>query len=219
MAVVKRIVCLANSRKKRGFCVAGRELLATGVGPWLRPVSDRESEEVSPQEQAYQNGKSPQLLDVIDIPLIEPRPKGHQTENWLLDPQKRWQYAGKMRWEDLNGLAENPVELWVNGQSTNAGLNDRMRPEDAANLRGSLYLLHLDNLDLRVFVYFRRRIHAIFTHHGISYSIAVTDPAFESKYYAGENGIFPLGECFVTISLGEPYEGYCYKLVAGIFPK
>ena len=37
---VKRIVCLANSRKRGGRCVAGKELLADGrAGGWIRPVS------------------------------------------------------------------------------------------------------------------------------------------------------------------------------------
>ena len=44
---VKRIVCLANSRKLGGRCIAGKELLADGVsGSWIRPVSHREFEEV-----------------------------------------------------------------------------------------------------------------------------------------------------------------------------
>ncbi len=33
MSVVKRILCLANSKKMSGRCVAGREVQDTGPGP------------------------------------------------------------------------------------------------------------------------------------------------------------------------------------------
>jgi hypothetical protein len=39
--LVKRIVCLANSRKMSGRCLAGRELINGLPGGWVRPVSAR----------------------------------------------------------------------------------------------------------------------------------------------------------------------------------
>ena len=84
MSAVKRIVCLANSRKMQGRCIAGREVNAHGAGPWIRPVSDRPTEEVSEYERQYQDGSDPRVLDVIDVPLIEPRPKDYQQENGCL---------------------------------------------------------------------------------------------------------------------------------------
>ena len=87
MTIVKRLVCLANSRKLSGRCVAGKELIQGVVGGWIRPVSDRPKEEVSKDERQYEDGSDPRVLDLIDIPLREPRPKSYQSENWLLDPQ------------------------------------------------------------------------------------------------------------------------------------
>lgn len=52
--MIKRLVCLANSRKSGGRCIAGRELLAGNVGEWIRPVSGREHEEVSARERKYE---------------------------------------------------------------------------------------------------------------------------------------------------------------------
>jgi len=54
MSIVKRMVCLANSRKLNGRCVAGRELVAGQPTGWLRPVSEREHEEVSEYERQYE---------------------------------------------------------------------------------------------------------------------------------------------------------------------
>lgn len=41
MATTKRIVCLANSRKLNGRCVAGREVLDGDPGPWVRRLPRR----------------------------------------------------------------------------------------------------------------------------------------------------------------------------------
>ena len=96
-AIVKRIVCLANSRKYNERCIAGREQLSGGLpGPWVRPVSAREHEEVSLSERRFSDGGEPLLLDVIDVPVLEARPKFHQSENWLLDPARPWRLVGRV---------------------------------------------------------------------------------------------------------------------------
>lgn len=94
MAVTKRIVCLANSRKLQGRCVAGVELTGGRAREWVRPVGDREHQAVSEHERQYRDGSDPRLLDIIDVPLLEHRPKDYQRENWLLDPKKYWKKAG-----------------------------------------------------------------------------------------------------------------------------
>jgi len=44
----------------------------------------------------------------------------------------------------------------------------------------------------------------------------VTDPDVEGEYLAKPNGVYPIGACYVTVSLGEPHGGFCYKLVAAL---
>lgn len=39
-------------------------------------------------------------------------------------------------------------------------------------------------------------------------------PEYERRFLSQPDGDYELGESYLTISLGEPYEGYCYKLVA-----
>ena len=111
--IVKRIVCLANSRKWSGRCVAGREISAGGYpGPWVRPVSDREHEEVSEHERQYQDGSEPRVLDVIEVPVLEARPSGFQRENWLLDPNRYWQLVRRLTPSDLARFAMREATLW-----------------------------------------------------------------------------------------------------------
>jgi len=92
---VKKIVCLANSMKKGGNCIAGREVLENGYGGWIRPVSARPSAELSFAEYKYETGGYCQLLDIADIPLSRAEPRGHQTENHVIDAACRWTRAGR----------------------------------------------------------------------------------------------------------------------------
>ena len=108
----KRIVCLANSRKLSGRCIAGKEILDNGSpGGWVRPVSDRSSEEVSEYERQYEDGSDPSVLDVIEIPILEARPKTYQQENWLLDPEYYWEKIDRISWDDLGRLSDRPPSL------------------------------------------------------------------------------------------------------------
>lgn len=45
----------------------------------------------------------------------------------------------------------------------------------------------------------------------------MSDPIYERQYFRQPNGNYSIGECFLTVSLGEPYnDDYVYKLVAAI---
>lgn len=220
---VKRIVCLANSRKEGDRCIAGKEILEDGrSGGWVRPVSDREDEAVNESERQYDEGTEPRLLDIIDVPLREPRPKGYQRENWLLDPSHRWKMIRHIGVHELAQFTDTPVPLWINGYYTHHGRNDRLPLERAEPLDGSLRLIRVGKLVLDVFAPrieqgdFKRRIKGEFRYAGEDYRLWVTDPVYEETYLNRPNDRHQLGECFLTVSLGEPYQGYAYKLIAAI---
>jgi hypothetical protein len=222
MPELKRLICLANSRKLSGRCVAGKELTATGSGAWIRPVSDRPSEEVSERERQYEDGSDPQVLDLVRVPVLSHKPKSYQPENWLLDPHYYWEREGRAVWRDLAAMVDDPAVLWQNTSSSGKGINDRVALEEANGVGASLYLLHLAHARIRVYVpgaafgETKRRVQASFVHRGTQYSLWVTDPVIEKKYLSGPDGLFSLGECYAAISLGEPFDGFCYKLVAAI---
>jgi hypothetical protein len=219
---IKRIVCLANSRKLNGRCVAGIELSQDARVRWIRPISAREHEEVSEYERQYEDGSDPRLLDVMDIPVLEPRPKNYQQENWLLDPNRYWRKAGRASWHDLQRFVDHVTPLWINGESTYNGLNDRIPLAQAGNIDSSLRLLRVDRLALSVFKPGeafgnpKRRVQGRFRHVGVDYHLWVTDPVYERGYLAKADGDYELGEGFLTISLGEPHNDACYKLIAAI---
>jgi hypothetical protein len=222
MPTVKRIVCLANSRKVGGRCVAGRERTGSQVGAWIRPVSGRPHEEVSEEERQYADGSDPKVLDVVDIPLIAARPRTWQQENWLLDPNAYWVRRGRVGWQDLAALADAPAQLWRNGFSTYHGLHDRVPLDQATGLTTSLHLLRTDRVTLSVFAPGaafgdpKRKVYGRFRHAGTEYRLRVTDPVYERAYLAQSDGDYHLSESYLTVSLGEPWEGFAYKLIAAI---
>ena len=65
----------------------------------------------------------------------------------------------------------------------------------------------------------KRRVQGQFTHSGTQHWLWVTDPIYERRFLAQPDGRHVLGECFLTISLGEPYQDYAYKLVAAIIER
>lgn len=221
----KTILCLANSRKLSGRCIAGREIAENALGPWIRPVSNREYQEVSEEERRYEDGRDPKVLDVIGIPLIEPRPHLFQQENWLLDPKFYWHKSDNWSWPRIQAFVEANGPLWLNQDSSYSGCNDRVSLEKAEQLGSSLRLIHLESLVLRVFCPgadfgdHKRKVQGRFKHEGVSYHLWVTDPDYEKRYLAEPDGSYELGECLLTISLGEPYKGYAYKLIAAVIER
>ena len=225
MPTTKRIICLANSRKLNGRCIAGRELVNNFPGDWIRPVSIREHQEVSEYERQYEDGSDPRLLDILDIPLQKHQPEDYQQENWLLDPQYYWRKIAKYSWNDLQKLSEIGGTLWRNGDSTYNGSNDQIQLHHAKDETSSLKLIHVDKLSLRVFApgeafgNSKRRVQGQFRFGYNYYALWVTDPDIERAYLRREDGNYELGKCYLTISLGEPYESYCYKLIAAVMEK
>ena len=221
--LVKRVVCLTNSRKLAERCIAGREWIeGRGAGDWVRPVSGRETQGVSEYERQYEDGSDPQVLDIIDIPLLEPKPQDHQTENWLLDPKYYWEKVGRLSPFDLPALEDPAAPLWIDGYSTYKGRNDKIPIPAIASVADSLRLIRIDRLQLVVcrpgeaFGNNKRRVQGRFRHAETEYALWVTDPRYERKYLSKLDGAYHLGECYVTVRLGESYQDACYKLIATI---
>lgn len=228
MGYAKTIVCLANSRKppSGGRCVAGREIEPQGLGAWVRPVSGRQTQEISEEERRYEDGTDPQLLDIIEIQIVRAQPQNHQKENHLIDDEQYWTKQGALSWRDLQPAVEDPAgPLWLNGYSSTYGHNDRVPDDQAAGLPRSLYLIRPDRLTLVVaseggtFGPPRRRVRARFNLCGHSYFIGVTDPPIERQYLAGQNGETRLDDALLCVSLGESFHGFAYKLAAAVITR
>ena len=190
MSTTKRLVCLANSRKLSGLCIAGKEIRGSGYGNWVRPVSARNTEEVSEEERQYEDGSDPTVPDIVDIPLLRSNPKDYQQENWLLDPDYYWTKAGRKNWDELAQVLDPIEPLWVDGSSTYNGRNDRIPLAQATTLASSLRFIHVDDLIISVFRpgedfgNLKRRVQGRFVHGGTRLPILpIESPAWTSPVF------------------------------------
>ena len=218
MPYVTRIVCLANSRKNLGFCVAGKELVGESIGSWSRPVSRLATGQLSADETAYSDGLVPALLDILDIGLLSHEPEAFQSENHLIDTKVPWTKRGTFEVSQVNKLLDDVPSIWLNESHSNAGLNDRLHVEVAGQLNSSL--LCPDDLEFRVTKpWDKKTVRARFTFKHVTYDFRVTDPVIETEHLGRPIGYKERGNGVLCISLAPPFNGYCYKLVAGVIAR
>jgi hypothetical protein len=226
--IIETIVCLANSRKLSGRCIAGKR---TRDNSWFRPISNRAGHEINEEERRYSDGETAQLLDVIEIPCIEKRPHGHQSENVLIDGRFFWKKKGRASWNDILALVDHDANLWADGSSASYKLNDRV-PEGLIDAKdGSLRLIELDEMVLHVepkapdFGNMKLVVRASFNYRGQDYRLDVTDPEYERACLGLEGArAYRIPSVVACISLSEPHtnqngETFAYKLVASIITK
>jgi hypothetical protein len=222
MGVTKRIVCLANSRKLHGRCVAGKELIDDRPGAWIRPVSARSTGELWLTERCYAGGNDPELLDIVDVPLQNAHPHLYQKENWLIDSTKRWTKVAAFDGGNLGRLVDAGASLWINGFSSSKGINDRVPEDQAANLTDSLRFFHVRDCSFSIYEWTNEfgttklQVRARFSVSGVSYNFRVTDTAIEQVARNNPGVLSGQKPCYLTISLGEPFQGYVYKLIAAV---
>jgi len=218
------LICLANSIKMRGRCVAG--LLVDGKG-WVRPIAaDTDHGQLLLRHFRLDDGSEPKALDLVRLPLTRAQPAPGQPENWVIG-EERWVLKARPLGPNLyprlrDAITTGPVLLG----STQA----RVSAPAATQLTSSLALIKPSKLQwyLKRDLYDRLQPRTRFDLDGQTYDLPVTDPAWTSRILRrlsqGEPGFYPqekLGlsgdsPVLLTVSLGEAFNGYCYKLVAAI---
>lgn len=221
MSETKEIICLANSFKHGGRCVAGIELIAGRPSEWIRPVGNRQGHALYPYEIRTDGRKDPQVLDVIHVELEAPVGTDFQSENWSL-ALGAWRHVGTWNPDRVLELLDYPDTLWGSGESSKKGLNDRVAESDLPALTDSLALVRPEQLRLHVldggFMTVRREVRAIFEYGGLEYNLKITDPVALAYYLAQPDGIYEVTGMCLTVSLAEAFEGFSYKLVAALVP-
>jgi hypothetical protein len=212
-------VCLANSQKHGGRCVAG----ITAAGVWVRPVSSEPDGTLCPRDYTFGDGSEPALLDVIRLEASH-SPKPHQPENWRIS---------SAQWQCLGRLGSQEARRWLHqvaipGPQLLGSTADRFSYTDLVErpIRSSLCVIEPAELRWHVTTNFRgdRQIRADFELAGMSYNLSVSDPGWADRlsnfgfgsYSSSEAGILRSQAAFLTVSLTEPFNGSCFKLIAAV---
>ena len=64
----------------------------------------------------------------------------------------------------------------------------------------------------------KSKVRLLFTYNDIEYNFGVTDIEIEKQFKNQPEGLYPIetGDVYLCLSLGVPFNGFCYKLVATI---
>lgn len=219
------VLCLANSRKPpSGRCIAGKRFESGESKEWIRPISSRPGHEVSEEERRYEGGTKAQLWDIVQIPLIEACPSGHQVENHTLDADYYWVKVGSADWDQVKAAADSyDAAFWSRSQSTYHGMNDKVAEPDAGTIGSSLRLILVPQLEIRVRSEAgyegnppRRRVRGKFSIGNVQFLLSITDPKVEEHYLTQGDGDYQLTAVALCISLSEVWNGFAFRLIASI---
>jgi hypothetical protein len=212
-----QIICLANSWKHNGRCIAGIDV---NTGKWVRPVSHHPHGEI--YEAMWQSlGKEPALLDILEIPL-EDRGNyfGFACEN---------RYVSKGQWRLIK--QSKIADIWAYRHQESYILhNDRkyvtvpyLQKKDFSE-RNTLQLVYATKLIITEITSYSSNNQwkgsLITPSNQILKEASITDPVLVGKL---EKGYRPENPYLVTVSLGLPYKPKdwkgdepCWKLIAGV---
>jgi hypothetical protein len=210
------ILCLANSFKRDGRCVAGVRL---DTGEWIRPVTDS-PDGTLPYERGEIDGAPIRPLDVLRVRLDRPAPRLHQPENWTIGHEP-WTLVTPGRYPE----ALSRLKPLLRGQRAVLGTTgDRISLEEIRCLKDhtSLTLIKAARPEFRrVQSDGKEQMRCRFRHGLAEYDLSVTEDRNALRDFGMPVGDGPhrsSRDWYLTISLTEPWNGSCYKIVAGAMP-
>ena len=231
----RSVICLANSNKPGGRCFAGRLIKEVDGEPdindWVRPIGSAESGAIDWTNDVEFEGKvddrasGPKLLDVLSVDWADKKymkvQPTHQTEeNWPFKKSEPWRYDRPFQRSETN--LERLVDmdagkgLWSQRVEPTK-FHDRVPEENLTSTDGSLRFIRVEGVLIEKSVNDggKSSTRAKFKYSGTEYSLSVTDPDHRSKDWPASS-TRQLDRCYLTISLGDLFHGFAFKLVAGI---
>ncbi len=218
MSSTREIIILANSAKKGGHCVAGKDIC---TGEWIRPVSTINGGELSREQiilttSTFSYQAKP--LHKVIIAFHSHAPLSNQPENHLIDSSS-WRPDFKFNRENLDQYLDTPEHLWMYSRNQDRvvarlfehGLIPNHQSLSLIKVKSIVYNIVLNGSG-------QQRVKGTFNYNGREYTFSVTDPAY-CQYKNGPLGhSFTENDKYLCLSLGEKFEatGDCYKLIASV---
>lgn len=217
----KTFICLANSRKFSGSCIAGKTVDGFQA---FRPVSSSPKEELSEVEIRYEDGQLPKLLDIISLEVKNAVPNEYQPENWLIDTDYYWASERQCDFNNLGMFTDDVSLFWKNTESSYNGINDRIDARYFNTIKRSFVFLKLNSSFVivkeegREFGNPKRKVRLNFILNEVEYILPVTHPEIEREYLGQQDGKYPITEeHYISVSSGMPHsDNKIYLFAAGI---
>jgi hypothetical protein len=204
------IVCLANSRKHNNKCVAGLNLK---TGQWIRPITSAEDGAI-PNYLTLINGKSLEILDIVNIPLNEKeRGEGHESENRLIRSGE-WTISGQALSSDLLKFRESELLHFEEDDWLQAVPYTYLQSLPRNKCR-TLQLLQTDDFQVRQKELGKWRGIMPIGNSDEVLNASITDPKLCRLL---DNGHQVSPNCLLVMSLSQPFPktDKCYRLIAGV---
>ncbi len=213
-----RLVCLANSFKEGGRCLAGIELdnnnnpkIENGRPKWIRPICNTAHGEIHTHLVAHLS-----IMDIIELGVSGyPEERDFQSEN-VLFRENSINTIGKLSSNKLDQLLYNRNSIFGNrGKAVSA--------EATGNLSHSLMFINVSQFEVIERTYednpTRPQVRLVFSYNGSEYDLPVTDPVFLHNYQRNPCILEGVDQLYSCLSLGINHNDWHYKLVAGMIFK
>ncbi|WAS05799.1 hypothetical protein LQF76_02585 [Gloeomargaritales cyanobacterium VI4D9] len=209
---MRRVICLANSYKHQGRCIAG---IAVDSGEWIRPISELDDGRI-PTNDSRIPSEQINLLDIVDITLTKERGSGYERENRLYTNQN-WNILGKAEVIQILRYREQQLLYPEFGRKVPSAYLSKIKPAQTLQLIEVKQILwekyeYAESSKFKAFL-----LDEIYDCTEIGFSI--TDPITLSKLRQGQ----PVSShCLLCMSFSQPFQGsndpepMCYRLVAGV---
>lgn len=212
----KTFICLANSKKHGERCLAGIEvskgkkgfnIVRVGGEPkWIRPVSNTEFGEVHRDLVRHIR-----LLDIIEIEMTEACPDGYQSENVYFDPTSLQviRTGLTLSAKNLDLLCKTSCEQIFDSFSRS------IAQKAIVDLDHSLLFLKVEYPKL-YYKSFNRQLRCDFVYQHHEYDLPITDIDFIMRYATNTQLLAQAQHVYLCLSIGVAFEGFHYKLIAGV---
>lgn len=212
----KLILCLANSYKHGGRCIAGVEVELKdgilsivkshyGIPSWIRPVSHSDTGEIPMSDARGIN-----VLSVVKIHGVSYAGNGSHSEDYY--------YQSLETIQSLNpsdSFLKEYIDSW---HPTIFGNRGRALTPEAFNQGNySIMLIRTENAEIYLDTRYSPKPRIRFVHNGNNYDFPITDPVFldrlhyNTSLYHSNYGIL-----YIVVSLGVVHDGWHSKLAATI---
>ena len=214
----KYFICLANSYKRGGRCIAGVEVVPNsdagwklvcnndGIPRWIRPIARTIYGEIPNFV-----GETIKMFSIVKLTNVVPCPEKAHTENVY--------YSRIVQCDDIISQKSSFLNQLVDTkhQSLFHNRGRAVSAEMLVEINYSLMLIHPDKASSYIDENREKSKNRMcFSYYGVGYDFPITDPLFIECLKKNPEKYANLNDVYLTLSLGLEFEGWHHKLVAGV---